>query len=177
MPDPRHFSPTKIKPPKPLPHVSRKALKRVKDWLQPPTICNCCGESAIVLCNNREIYNGQSYGNWPYAYRCIACKAYVGLHPDTDLPLGTLADSGTREARRVGKDLFHKITELFFGNDRSQAYGWLAVTMAIKPAVCHFSMFDESEACRAAEVCYTALMDGEIKPPFSLTGEVRRYAS
>lgn len=176
MPDPRHVSPTKIKPPKPLPYVSRKALKRVKDWLPRPTVCNCCGEESVVLSNNRDVYNGKSFGEWPYVYRCVACNAYVGLHPDTDLPLGTLADTMTRDARKAAKQLYFKVNELFFGGDRTATYGWLAKQMGMVQSRCHFAMFTEFEACGAAETCYTAIMDGEIVPPFSLTGEVRRYA-
>lgn len=175
MIDPRANGP-KIKPPAPLPYVSRKALKRVKDWVYPSKVCNVCQEEAVVLCNNREVYNGKQYGKWPYVYRCVACNAYVGLHPDTDLPLGTLADASTREARNASKQLFHKVTELYFGGKREAAYPWFANQLKMATNVCHFGMFDEVDALRAGEVCYTALMEGEIKPLFSVTGEVRRYA-
>ena len=33
----RAYSEGKLVPPAPLPHVSRHALRRVKDWMPPPT--------------------------------------------------------------------------------------------------------------------------------------------
>lgn len=108
MIDLRALSTKKLDAPHPLPHVSRKALKRIKDALPKPTACNCCS-APVELVENSEIYNGRSFGDWPYAYLCRSCGAYVGLHPDTDLPLGTLADKRLRDARKVSKAPFEMI--------------------------------------------------------------------
>lgn len=138
--------PAKIKPPAPLPHVSRRALKRVRDVIAPPSECRFCS-GPVALVSNAEIY-GREYGDWPYAYLCQPCDAYVGLHPNTDLPLGTLADRPLREARKKAKDAFHtwmrhrRLT-------RSAAYRALAAAMNIKESDCHFGMFD-TEQCQAA---------------------------
>ncbi len=41
--------------------------------------------------------------DWPWVYICEGCGSYVGMHPFTDIPLGTLADAATREARKECK--------------------------------------------------------------------------
>ncbi len=135
--DPRALCTAKLHAPHHLPYVSRRALKRVKDRLDPPTRCNLC-DNPVRLAKNREIYNGQDYGDWPFVYLCCGCAAYVGLHPDTDLPLRTLADRETREARKLAKNEFHRVSRKMFGSDRKEAYAWLAQTLEIDPRYAHF---------------------------------------
>ena len=96
--DPRAFSTEKLKPPRPLPYVSRRNLKKVTYPLPKPTSCNICGGEGILI-GNHYCY-GLPRGDWPYVYLCTKCSASVGLHPHTDLPLGTLADSTTRRRRK-----------------------------------------------------------------------------
>jgi hypothetical protein len=146
--DSRAHSLDKIVPPAPLPHVSRRALKRVNDPIAIPTTCRYCA-GHVELVENSAIYNGRTYGDWPYAYLCDDCRAYVGLHPDTDLPLGTLADKRTRDARNACKKTFERIFKERHMN-RTKAYAWLAGKMGLSVADCHFGLF-EPEQCQAAE--------------------------
>lgn len=155
--DPRASSSRRIKAPKPLPHVSKRKLAKVKHRLAIPTVCNICNHKSISLVRNSDIY-GKSYGLWPYAYLCGACGAYVGLHPDTDLPLGTLADKHTRDARIAAKRPFFTVVRLF-GGDRGRAYAWLSAKAEIPLELCHFSMFDEDTANRVFGICYNALFE------------------
>lgn len=148
--DPRAASPERITPPEPLPHVSRRALMRVKDWMPPPDQCPYC-TGPVELVNNSAIYYGKSYGKWPYVYRCKPCDAYVGLHPDTDLPLGTLADSPTREARKKAKaEFFRVMKQMNWG--RSKAYAWLSSELGIPKSQTHFGMFDVETSNRAFKI-------------------------
>lgn len=151
--DPRAFSTVKLTPPSPLPHVSRKALQRVMDPMPIPTCCQNCG-GAVELVNNIEIYQTQSYGDWPYAYRCvdIACDSFIGLHPDTDLPLGTLADRPTRFARKTCKKPFERIWRGKLMT-RKTAYRWLANALGIQPSECHFGLFDVERCHLARDLC------------------------
>lgn len=149
--DPRANAPERIAAPAPLPHVSRRALKRVKNPLPIPTICRYCG-GCVELVSNSEIYNGREYGDWPYAYLCTDCKAYVGLHPDTDIPLGTLAALQLRKDRNTAKDAFHRVKKQR-GFSRSLAYQWLAGKMGIEIDVCHFGWFDQDECAKALALC------------------------
>ncbi len=149
--DPRANAPERIAAPSPLPHVSRRALKRVKNPLPIPTECRYCA-GCVELVSNAEIYNGREYGDWPYAYLCTDCKAYVGLHPDTDIPLGTLAALQLRKDRNTAKDAFHRVKDQR-GFSRSLAYQWLAGKMGIEVGVCHFGWFDQDECARALALC------------------------
>lgn len=148
--DPRATSPRKLRARPPLPFVSRRALARVKDRIEPPTECPFCG-GRVELVTHERIY-GRPYGSWPYAYACIrrACGAYVGLHPQTDLPLGTLADRATREARKAAKEPFLRIVRERFEGDRTAAYQWLSRLLGIEESACHFGLFSV-EQCRMAE--------------------------
>lgn len=150
MPDPRVQSLHRITPPNPLPHVSRRALKRVKDWIPPPTQCPYCN-GPVRLVSNKEVY-GREYGDWPYAYACIPCSAHVGLHPSTDLPLGTLAKKDLRELRKRAKSEFIHYSELR-NFDRNSAYEWLAGQMGIVRQECHFGFFREDQAQMALNIC------------------------
>lgn len=148
--DPRANAPERITAPAPLPHVSRRALKRVKNPVPAPTACRYCA-GPVALVNNRSIY-GREYGDWPFAYYCDDCNAYVGLHPDTDIPLGTLASPELRTARNKAKDAFHRVKEKR-GFSRSMAYQWLAEKMGIEVGVCHFGWFDPGDCAKAFAIC------------------------
>lgn len=154
--DPRSQSKTSLKPPAPLPHVSRRALARVRDRIEQPTSCHCCG-GPVKLTNNRDIYGGQSFGAWPYVYRCAQCQAYVGLHPDTDLPLGIMADRQTIQARKEAKTVFQRLVLVKHNRDRNAGYAWLAGELDIPASICHFGMFDRSLALAARDACWCAL--------------------
>lgn len=156
--DPRANAPERIAAPAPLPHVSRRALKRVKNPLPAPTDCRYCGECVGLVCNS-EIYNGRTYGDWPYAYLCSGCRAYVGLHPDTDVPLGTLANDRLRKDRNLSKDMFHKFKENR-GLTRTLAYEWLAAQMGIPVAECHFGWFEHEQCAQALRVCFDDMQSG-----------------
>ncbi len=149
--DPRANASERITAPAPLPHVSRRALKRVKNPLPALTICRYCA-GHVELVSNSKIYNGREYGDWPYAYLCTDCKAYVGLHPDTDIPLGTLAAPALRKDRNTAKDAFHRVKEQR-GFSRSLAYQWLAGKMGIEVGVCHFGWFEQDDCARALAFC------------------------
>lgn len=151
--DPRANSPEKIKATFPLPMISRKALRRIKHPTAIPTECPYC-KGKVELVENSEIYHGRSYGEWPYAYLCRTsdCRAYVGLHPFTDIPLGTLADKATREARNKCKPPFNAIWEGGY-KTRDEAYAWLAKQLRLKPEQCHFGLMNAEQCERAFEEC------------------------
>lgn len=154
MIDPRAFSEARLVPRAPLPVISRRALRRCKDAMPPPKSCPYC-QGAVELVNNSEIY-GREFGDWPYVYRCAPCDAHVGLHPLTDLPLGTMANRLLRAARKVNKVYFVQlINKRRWG--RSEAYVWLATALQIDPAECHWGMFDWETADKAGDLCLAAL--------------------
>lgn len=131
-----------------MPESDPRAVKRVVDRVPAPRICHHCG-SPVKLANNSTIY-GREFGDWPWVYLCCnrTCGAYVGMHPKTDIPLGTLADAQTREARKRAKAEFNPLWESK-RLDRGQAYSRLAAKMGIPVTECHFGWFTVHQ-CREA---------------------------
>ncbi|GGY87892.1 zinc-finger-containing protein [Shewanella fodinae] len=169
MTDTRAFSKEKLIPQSPLPYISRKALKRVGDDALPiPTKCECGGK--VILSKNSVIYNGKEYGDWPFVYHCTCCDRYVGLHPNTDIPLGTLADKCLRDARKSCKPPFNKIWQLGFMS-RDEAYIWLANKLDIDKTKCHFGLFDENMCEKARTLCEDFFTKNKVKVNLR-TGEI-----
>lgn len=128
------------------------AEKDVKHKVPAPEFCPHCG-SDVEYVNNKEIY-GRSYGRWPYMYRCVdkQCDSYVGCHPNTTIPLGSLANREMREARKSGKKRFFDVLSLE-GWSRSKGYKWLSEQMGIPASETHWGMFDVARARQASEIC------------------------
>lgn len=137
----------KSQPPSPW-NPSVRVTARVTGALPAPDACPHCA-SKVELVNNAAIY-GRSYGEWPWAYRCTNCDAYVGLHPFTAIPLGTLATKPIREARKKAKAVFSPLWRSGKGSmSRSNAYAWLAGALGIaKVEECHIGWFGV-EQCEA----------------------------
>lgn len=129
---------------------SRKATARVKNPLPAPDKCRLC-HSAVRVATHQEVY-GRDYSDWPYVYLCDNCGAYVGMHPFTNIPLGTLADRPTRDARKNCKKPFEAIWRN--GNmSRTDAYIWLAGELNIPVSECHFGWFDIAQCEAAKKAC------------------------
>lgn len=132
-----------------------KSNNKVKDKLPKITKCEHCGGSVNIV-KNSEIY-GRCYGEYPWAYMCDSCMAYVGIHKDTDIPLGTLATKEIRDARKECKPYFFRMIEEL-ELSRGKAYKMLADKLKINPSECHFGMFDV-EMCNKAKVACLELID------------------
>ena len=133
---------------------SKSATARVKNPLPAPELCPHCG-SRVHIVSNAELY-GRQYGTWPWAYACedsTRCGAYVGLHPFTAIPLGTLATKPIREARKLAKAIFNPLWQQH-GMTRTAAYAWLAQQLGIANVQeCHIAWFDEAMCRRVVAVC------------------------
>lgn len=125
--------------------LSRTAAARVLNPLPVPTECPYC-QGEVKAVRNEEIY-GRAFGPWPYSYLCVGCRAYVGMHPQTNIPLGTLADAATRNARKIAKERFQSYLIGRCCMSRNEAYEWLARKLGIAVSACHFGWFN-IEACR-----------------------------
>lgn len=136
---------------------SPNALARVKDKLPVPEVCPYCG-SPVTAVENKKIY-GRNFGQWPWAYLCTGtnnpvCDAYVGMHPFTNVPLGTLANKVTREARKKAKEVFEPLwQEEGRKMSRDKAYAWLAKQLGIEKSKCHIGWFDVDMCGRVLDVC------------------------
>lgn len=123
-------------------------VAKVRDALPSPCTCSYCG-GRVDLVNNAVIY-GKAYG-WPLTYRCHDCKAKVGCHPGTDIPLGTLADAATQKARMAAHQAFDPIWKGKGPQARSRAYRALARAMN-QPAA-HISWFNRDDCEKVVELC------------------------
>ena len=115
-----------------------------------PTICRYCG-SPVVYTSNAEIY-GREYGTGR-CYLCRNCGAFVGVHPGTDIPLGTLANEELREYRKEAHFWFDRIwkrpTRI---TTRYKAYGWLALKMELPREKTHIGMFEKEQCIKVVEL-------------------------
>ena len=114
-----------------------------------PTQCRYCN-GEVSYENNSELY-GRSYGKWPYIYMCLRCKASVGTHPNSDTPLGTLADRTLKDWRMKSKDIFFKRTrELKMS--RNRAYTYLQELMNQSPNEAHFGIYEVEDCAKIVRI-------------------------
>lgn len=151
---------------------SKKATARVKDALPAPTKCPHCG-GQVGIKKNSVVYNGRTYGEWPWVYMCLNrghCDSYVGMHPFTNIPLGTLANPEIRESRKKVKNIFYAYLDKA-DVSRSKGYQQLAAMMDIDKSECHFGWFDV-DACDKAEKALNEMMAGKkpINPDSPFAG-------
>lgn len=132
-----------------------EAIARVRETLPVPTNCRFCG-GAVELVNNAMFYGGREYG-WPFAYACFACGARVGCHPGTDIPLGTLADKATMQARRAAHAAFDPLWQNKGVGVRKRAYQALSKAMGKNAA--HISWMDADECL----IVVSLVQAGKIK--------------
>ncbi len=133
------------------PHFSERAARRVTNWLPAPTECPHCGGS-VRFASNDVVY-GRTFGEWPWLYICEnrPCRAYVGTHPHTSIPLGTLATAEIRAARKRAKELFNPLWQS--GRmERREAYRWLADKLGIPEASCHIGWFDKARCDQVVSI-------------------------
>ncbi|MBK4735985.1 zinc-finger-containing protein [Noviherbaspirillum pedocola] len=132
----------------------QRAIARVLNPLPAPKRCPDCG-AKVEIVNHTAIY-GKAYSEWPWAYRCTAtwkCDSRVGMHPQTNIPLGALANRETRAARMQAKDAFNPLWQSK-RMTRSEAYAWLAKQLSIaKVESCHIGWFDVKTCQRVVKVC------------------------
>ena len=83
------------------------------------------------------------------SWLCRPCWAYVGCHPGTEVPLGTLADAATRKARSRAHAAFDPLWKSgAFGLSRAQAYAWLREVMGLTKETGHIAMMDAEQCDR-----------------------------
>ncbi|WQZ00306.1 hypothetical protein Shy_CDS0029 [Escherichia phage Shy] len=126
-------------------------MSQVEDALPIPAHCDNCGSVNIEQTQNDRIY-GRLFGDWPEIYYCHDCKAAVGCHPGTIIPLGRMADRATRQLRQKVHDAFDPIWKSKLMS-RSHAYDWLAGELGIASDDCHISWLSKDQLQRAVEIC------------------------
>lgn len=136
---------------------------------EPAPTCPHCGQPAR-LGDSAEIY-GTSYGPAWICARYPRCDSYVGCHPGTTRPLGTLADYRTRKSRRAAHEVFDRIWLTRWHRKRQAdpaytkamarggRYKALAEALGIPVQECHIAMFDDETCLRAIRVCMSGALE------------------
>lgn len=122
--------------------------------LQDAPICPYCG-SASEHVDGTVLYPHRTDLAEKKFWRCRPCDAFVGCHPGTPEPLGSLVNAALRTARAKTHDLFDQLwgrgAEIFDNPPmtRKEAYAWLAAELVLEVDACHIGMFD-LETCSKA---------------------------
>lgn len=114
-------------------------MSKIKDALPTPTHCDNCCSLNIELTTNDQIY-----GDWPKIWFCNDCKAAVGCHPGTEIPLGRMASRKIRRLRAKAHEEFDQLWKSSLMT-RSKAYQWLAGKLNIQVEECHISWLNEDQ--------------------------------
>ena len=109
--------------------------------------CDYCGMRAVLV-TGREIYPRRPDLWKKQFWRCGPCGAHVGCHPNTESPMGRLANAELRSWKVRVHSLFDPLWQ---GGSmtRPEAYRWLAEVLGITTAECHVGMFDVAR-CKLA---------------------------
>ena len=114
-------------------------------------ICPYCQQPA-VLQSSKKVYNGQDYGP---IWHCQPCGAWVGCHPGTNNPLGSLANAELRRWRWRAHLHFDTLWKNKGIMTRTQAYEWLQNITRLSPEEAHIGKFDARECKRLVGVMKT----------------------
>jgi hypothetical protein len=138
-------------------NAMQTAFAKVK--MQRKVVCPYCQSQAEKV-TGEKIYPHRPDLYHKTFWECEPCDAYVGCHPNTDTPLGRLADIELREAKMRAHAVFDPIWK---GGDmkRGEAYGWLAKQLGIKKQECHIGMFDVETCERVVVVCAQTNQEGK----------------
>lgn len=110
-------------------------------------MCNYCGKRTRFV--DSTIVYGRSYG---MIYYCPDCRAWVGVHKGTDVPLGRLADAELRKAKMAAHAAFDVIWRRR-RTTRKKAYKWLSEQMGLPAEKTHIGMFDVAQCERVIALC------------------------
>lgn len=128
--------------------------------MEKPTICRYCG-SPVVYTSNAELY-GREYGDGK-CYLCRNCRSFVGVHPGTDIPLGTLANEELRRYRKAAHFWFDKIwkkpTRI---TTRDKAYKWLSKELGLPKEKTHIGMFEKEQCEKVMEISQKRLQESGV---------------
>lgn len=119
-----------------------------------PKKCPFCNGD-IVYTSNSEIY-GREYGNGK-CYLCRKCRVYTGVHNNTNIAKGILANEKMRELKIQCHNMFDKLWSN--GKERNKLYYKLSRLMKIEREHCHFGHFDLEELEKALNI----LNSGDLK--------------
>lgn len=119
---------------------------RVAHRLPRPICCDNCGSPRVHL-QKRGFMGMRITKKWDLIWHCLDCLALVGCHEGTDIPLGLMADTPTRDARYQAHKAFDRLWR-GGGLSRAEAYAWMARTLMVTPEQAHIGMLSTRQ-CEA----------------------------
>lgn len=126
-----------------------------------------CGECKRIcdLVTGKEIYPHRKDLHSKKFYKCSEhrCGAYVGCHPNSEIPLGTPAGYETRKIRH---EVHAALDPIWMSKimTRKGVYSKLAWCLGIERDDCHVGMFDFAMCQRAL----TEILNWGISPEFNI---------
>ncbi len=125
-------------------------MTRTPMEMSAPT-CDYCGNLSR-LTNGKEVYPHIPRLHAKPIYACMPCRAWVGCHPGTTIPLGRLADGALRKAKMAAHEAFDPLWK-DGPMKRKAAYGWLAGRLGLRVEDTHIGMFDAETCAKVVEEC------------------------
>jgi len=121
-------------------------------------LCQYCNRPAeLQNQDDKSLYGGRNFGP---IWVCKPCQAWVGCHPRTTIPLGTLADKQLRAARIAAHAAFDPVWQrrqvlkkTTKNESRDAAYKWLAQRLGINESRCHIALFDLETCAQVIVIC------------------------
>ena len=117
--------------------------------------CPYCG-GRVKLVSASVIYHSNKYkGDGSKVWVCEnypKCDAYVGCHPNTEIPLGRLANSKLRTLKVEAHRQFDPIWKCGLMT-RKEAYQWLAEMLNISEQECHIGKFSPDMCNKVIDIC------------------------
>jgi len=102
--------------------------------------CSYCGSPALLKPASEVFQDAKRTGHVYVCSHYPKCNSYVGVHPGTKIPMGTLADPELRRKRILAHQVFDSIWKNGVMS-RNQAYHWLADTLCLNERQTHIAQF------------------------------------
>lgn len=106
--------------------------------------CPDCNVEAVLRKNSSFLYNGKDYGPIWICGNFPKCESRVSAHRSTLEPMGGLANTELRNARRDA----HRVFDTLWKHkkmSRNGAYKWLSKAMGISQGKCHIGNFSVAQ--------------------------------
>lgn len=115
--------------------------------------CQYC-QGIATLRSSKEIYGGRDFGLMFICENYPICDTYVGVHKNSNMPLGILSNKELRYWKKMTHAIFdQRWKSNKKRNARSKAYQWLAKKLNISMDDCHIGMFDIEMCKKTIEIC------------------------
>lgn len=116
-------------------------MSTIENALPIPELCDaCCSTNISLEINQKRLLKGQVRS----IYVCHDCRATVGCHPNTEIPLGRMCDGVTAKLRILAHAEFDRLwcSGLM---PRKKAYAWLSRMLGIEFEQCHLSQLSKDQ--------------------------------